>query len=294
VVLVTAGRSAVPRLVVKLPRAGAAPSLAPEAAGLGAAAAHGLDADGSAPRLVFLGEPEALGGWPVLVETAIPGRPLDAAAVRRRPSRAADAVEDWLRRVAAGAPREPGAERLARLVARPLEPVAGLGPAEHDLVEQTLEVCAPLAGADLPVVLEHGDLSHPNVLLGPGGRIGAVDWELAEPRGLPLHDLIFFLAFVAGARRRARTPADHEAAVGRADADTTARLARRAAALDLPPELLPPLVVASWARQSAAAWRRTDQGDPEWLRRSRVVRLWRRAVAVASGNGEVAACASST
>jgi hypothetical protein len=289
VVLVTVGRSATPRLVVKLPRAETATgSLAREAAGLGAAATHGLDADGSAPRLVFLGEPEALGGWPVLVETAVPGRPLDAAAVRRRPSRAANAVEAWVRRVAEGAPRERGAERVDRLVAAPLEPIAALGPDERALVEQTLEVCRPLAQAELPVVLEHGDLSHPNVLLGAGGRIGTVDWELAELRGFPLHDLTFFLGYVAGARRRARTPAAHEAAVRRADGDTTARLRRRAAALDIAPELIPPLVAASWARQAAAAWQRTDQRDPDWLRRSRVVRLWRLAIR------EVTACASST
>jgi aminoglycoside phosphotransferase (APT) family kinase protein len=295
VVLVTAGRSATPRLVVKLPRsANATASLAREAAGLRAAAARGLDIDGSAPRLVFLGEPEALGGWPALVETAVPGRPLDAVAVRRRPARAADAVEGWLRRVAEGAHRQAGAERLDRLVAGPLKAVAALGPGEQALVERTLEVCAPLAGAELPVVLEHGDLSHPNVLLGPGGRIGAVDWELAEPRGLPLHDLTFFLAYVAGARWRARTPADHEAAVRRAERDTTARLRRRAAALDVAPELVSPLVVASWARQAAGAWRRTEHRDPAWLRQSRLVRLWRRALAVATGNGEVAACASST
>jgi len=295
VVLVTAGRSAVPRLVVKLPRAaeGATASLAPEAAGLEAAGAHGLGEDGSAPRLVFRGEPEALGGWPVLVETAVPGRPLDAAAVRRRPGRAVAAVEGWLRDLATGAPRTSAAERLERLVAKPLEPVAALGPDERSLVDRTLELCGPLAGAELPVVLEHGDLSHPNVLLA-GRRIGAVDWELAEPQGLPLHDLTFFLAYVAGARRKARTPEDHEAAVRRAEGDTGVRLRRHAAALDVLPELVAPLVVASWARQAAGLWRRTEHREPAWLRQSRVVRLWRRALAVASANGEVAACASST
>jgi hypothetical protein len=294
VVLVTTGRSATPRLVVKLPRsATATDSLAREAAGLRAAAGRGLDLEGSAPRLVFLGEPEALGGWPVLVETAVPGRPLDATEARRRPERAADAVEAWLRRVADGSPRQLGAERLERLVAGPLRSVAALGPDERALVERTLAVCAPLAAADLPVVLEHGDLSHPNVLLGAGGRIGAVDWELAEPRGLPLHDLTFFLAYVAGARRRAHTPEQHEAAVRSAEGDTATRLGRRAADLGIRPQLIAPLVVASWARQAAGIWRRTDSQDPQWLRGSRVVRLWRRALALATGE-EVATCASST
>jgi hypothetical protein len=96
---------------------------------------------------------------------------------------------------------------------------------------------------------------------------------------------------VAGAARRARTPDDHEAAVREAEADTARRLRRHAAAVGVPEALVAPLVAACWARQAAAAWRRTGEQDPLWLRGSRVARLWRRSVEVAEAE---VACASST
>lgn len=292
IVLVTAGRDAAPRLVVKLPRhrdrdAG----LAREAAGLGAAAERGLDRDGSAPRLVTHEQPAALGGWPVLVETALRGPALRPAVVRRRPEAAITAVDSWLQGLAGGAERRPGEERVARLLTGPLEPLAAIGAPERALVDRTLAVCRPLEAAVLPEVLEHGDLSHPNLITLGGGRVGAVDWELAESRGLPLQDLAFFLAYVAGATRRARTPDDHEAAVREVEAETTRRLRHHATAVGVPEALVAPLVAASWARQAAAAWRRTGGQDPLWLRSSRVARLWRRSVEVAE---EEVACASST
>jgi aminoglycoside phosphotransferase len=293
-VLVTAGASAAPRLVVKLPRsAGDDSSLAAEAAGLRAAAGRGLDTDGGAPRLLAFERPGALGGWPTLVETALPGRALRPEVVRRRPARATDAVEPWVRRLARDAEARPAAERVARLVAAPLEPVAALGRGERDLVDRTLEVCRPLEQAVLPAVLEHGDLSHPNLLLRPGPQVGVVDWERAEPAGLPLHDLVFFLAYVAAARHRARTPEDQETAVHAEEEPTTAILRAHAGELGVPVALVAPLVVACWARATADAWARGD-GDAHWLRAARVTRLWRRALAAAEDEREGAVCASST
>ena len=293
IVLVTAGRDPAPRLVVKLPRRrDLDDGLAREAAGLAAAAGRGLDRDGSAPRLVVHERSPALGGWPVLVETALAGPALRPSVVRRRPGPTVAAVEAWLLGLAEGAERRRADERVARLLAGPLEPLARIGTPERALVERTLEVCRPLDTAVLPVVLEHGDLSHPNLIALGGGRVGAVDWELAEPGGLPLQDLVFVLAYVAGARRRARTPADHEAAVRADEADTAARLRRHAASLGVPEALVAPLVAACWARQTASTWRRTGEEDPAWLRSSRVARLWRRSVEVAADEG--VACASST
>lgn len=294
IVLVTAGTSAAPRLVVKLPRsAGDDSSLAAEASGLRAAAGRGLDAEGAAPQLLTSERPEALGGWPTLVESALAGRALRPEVVRRRPGRAVAAVEPWVRRLARDADRRPAGERLDRLVARPLDAVATLGRTEQDLVDRTLDLCRPLEQAELPVVLEHGDLSHPNVLVGAGGRVGVVDWERAEPAGLPLHDLVFFLAYVAGARHRARTPEDQEAAVRAEEAATAEVLRAHAGELGVPTSLVAPLVVACWARATADAWARGG-GDRDWLRGARVTRLWRRALATAEDEREGAACASST
>ena len=105
--------------------------------------------------------------------------------------------------------REPGAEddevRFRTLIEAPLLALgAGEAPdaLPDGLVERTLEALAPLRDAGLPLVLEHGDTSHPNLLLRRFGDLAVVDWELADPDGLPGHDLAFFLVYAAGAARR--------------------------------------------------------------------------------------------
>lgn len=47
---------------------------------------------------------------------------------------------------------------------------------------------------ELPAVPEHRDCSPWNVLLTPGGDPALLDWESAEPAGLPGLDLVYFLA----------------------------------------------------------------------------------------------------
>jgi hypothetical protein len=47
---------------------------------------------------------------------------------------------------------------------------------------------------DLPNVCEHRDCSPWNIVLTDGGRPALLDWESAEPRGLPGPDLVYFLA----------------------------------------------------------------------------------------------------
>lgn len=52
-----------------------------------------------------------------------------------------------------------------------------------------------LAGlGELPATVEHRDCSPWNVLLRPGGDPVLLDWESAEPAGLPGPDLVYFLA----------------------------------------------------------------------------------------------------
>jgi thiamine kinase-like enzyme len=44
-----------------------------------------------------------------------------------------------------------------------------------------------------PLVFQHGDAGSWNVLISRDDRIAYVDWEAAEPSGLPLWDLFYFL-----------------------------------------------------------------------------------------------------
>ncbi len=250
----------------------------------------------AAPRLLARGAPW---GLPTIVETAVDGQPLDPAAIRRDPDGATDAVVAWLSELAGSdAPPTHASERLARLLDGPLaafERAIDPQPDERRLVEATLAAAATLRSALLPVVLEHGDASHPNLFRLADGSVGAVDWELGEPDGLPLHDLTTFLAYAAAARAGARTPVAQGAAIATAlaDPDGWAAAAARdlAARIGLDAGWIRPLMLVSLARASVGLIERLHDGAAtrvapetlEWLRGHRYVAAWR---ALALGSEE--------
>ena len=47
----------------------------------------------------------------------------------------------------------------------------------------------------------------PNLLTMHDGRVGVVDWELAQANSLPAVDVFFFLTYVAFSQRRAKKQA---------------------------------------------------------------------------------------
>lgn len=313
-----------PVLVAKVPRlAGASRSLEREAANLDAVH-DGAKPDGlpGVPRRVAF---EHCGDRPILVQTALVGRAYDRAAVRRDPAGAGEAGLAWLVALAKlpsgrvdaaagrteangeaavnGAIANDARDSFTRLVARPLADLAAALPLEADetgLVERTLAVAAPLAYGRMPLVFEHGDFSAPNVMRLAGGGLGVVDWELAEPAGLPACDLFFWLTYVAFARAGARTPADHVAAFRAAFGEPSGwawpYAIRYAERVGVARDLLAPLLVVNWARTVAGTVRRVVDGDPnggagggaadvrratlEWLRGNRYFALWRESLAM--------------
>src|SRR5258706_183278 len=203
-----------PLLVAKLPRLNSAGAVAErEVANLRAVQdlrAGGFD---SIPRVIAY---EQYLGRPILVETALVGRPMDPATVRRDRAACCAAVAGWLAELQEPArSAENDANWFGRLVEQPLryfEHMFPLSIEEARLLERTWELVAPLRDTALPLVFEHGDLSHPNVMLLKNGAVGVVDWELAEPRGLPAYDLFFFLTYAAFAAQNARKSGDYLAA----------------------------------------------------------------------------------
>ncbi len=252
-----------PTLVAKLSRlAGDRERLAREAASLAILHEVWGDAHGSAPEVVAAGD---LADHPFLVETALSGEPLDPARVRRDPRRWIDLVTDWLASLAKATAGPMEADWYQGLVETPLRQLERLVSDDQmsALVAETLKGLAALRTPMTFAVFEHGDLAHPNVILTAQDRIGAVDWEKSNPRGLPAHDLIFFLSYVAFAQRRALRPQErvvafHEAFIGR-DAWAARVLARFADRVGLDRSLLTPLVLACWSRHVAGiASRLTD------------------------------------
>ncbi len=298
-----------PLLVAKLPRLGgsiSAPALASneaygaasasvkrEVANLLAVQAGRAGGYKSIPRVVAF---EEYLGRPILVETALVGDPLDPATVRRAQARACETVVGWLAELPrpARGPDEAKEGWFSRLAERPLrhfERVFPLTVEEQRLLERTWELIAPLRDADVPLVFEHGDLSHPNIMLLKDGAPGVVDWELAEPHGLPTYDLFFFLTYVAFASRNARKGGEHLAAFhaaffGRA-AWARPYVSGYAGQLRLPPHTLTPLFVLCWARYMTSLLLRLDaaptsgrlaRDTADWLRANRYYALWRHTV----------------
>lgn len=282
-----------PLLVAKVPRlAGASIGVEREVANLRAVQALRADGFDSIPRVVAF---EEYHDRPILVETALTGRPMDPSTVRRDLTGCCQAVIDWLAEVQRPA-RAARAIWFERLVERPLrsfEAIFPLASEEMEALQRTWELVAPLRDADLPLVFEHGDLSHPNLMLLRDGGLGVVDWELAEPEGLPAYDLFFFLTYAAFALRNARSNGDylaafHQAFFGRS-AWARPYVAAYARQLHLAPGLLTPLFVLCWARyltslllrlgDAARPQGRLEPATATWLRANRYYALWRHAVA---------------
>ena len=70
-----------------------------------------------------------------------------------------------------------------------------------------VEICA--GELDFPLVCMHGDFKIENVMYDQrsGALTGVIDWELSMPKGLPLLDLLYLLAFNRMIRRQSRTAA---------------------------------------------------------------------------------------
>jgi aminoglycoside phosphotransferase (APT) family kinase protein len=293
--LVSAGERAEPMVVAKVPRlAQATTSIELEVKNL--RAVQGLRAEGfaSVPRVIAF---EHYCGYPILVETALVGRPLDPAAVRRDLHGCCQKVTTWLSDLQPATVADPkqATDWFDRLVEAPLRYFAERFPAsseETELLDQTRTLVEPLRSLALPSVFEHGDLSHPNLILLKDGQLGVLDWELADPQGLPAYDLFFFLTYAAFALTDARSSGAHLPAFQTAfwgkqpwAAQYITAYAQR---LQLPATALKPLFVFSWLRYLTGLLMRLDNAGQEatrlgpetatWLRANRYYSLWQHAV----------------
>jgi len=223
------------------------------------------------------------GGRIVLVEDAAQGSPLDRRAVRRAPGAALAAGVEWLERVPVAPPTSVRVDgRAHALLTGPLRSLAARpapDPMERDdLVGRATEALEPLMDATLPGPFEHGDFSHPNLFRQPGGELVAIDWELAEPLGLPLHDLLFFVSYLAESVDRPRDPvalvAAHRRALG-GDGWAQSAVTRYLKGCGVDPALRPQLALACWTRYLAG---RSASLAPAGIPAHRYETLWRAAI----------------
>lgn len=263
-------------------------SLRNEAESLSALHEMWPDAATSTPRVLSCTEVNGI--W-FLVETGVSGRTIRPAVVKHDFPGCREALLAWIDALTAATVRPPPRQDwvFRELVERPLETFRGAFGEVEDLgrlVDTTLAAVRPLSRWPLPVVFEHGDLGCPNLLLDAAGKLGVVDWESAEPNGLPGGDLFFSLAFLANSRIRLKDGATRMPQFRRAffegEAWAVPYVVRYARRVGFPAALLAPLFIAAWARYVTLPICRTlGEGrspDPSQMDR-RYLEMWRHSVA---------------
>ncbi|MFQ5638054.1 MAG: aminoglycoside phosphotransferase family protein [bacterium] len=240
-----------------------------------------------------------------LVETAVTYETMRPGVVRRRPEICINAILDWLIDLqnSTRTKRDFSEVKHRReLVLRPLQYFEQTFPCssvEKDLVADTKQIVMSLLEETWPFVCEHGDLSSPNILMGQEDKIGVVDWELAEPRGVPATDLFFFLTYIAFARKNARKNEDYLAAFHKAYFEespwTAPYIKRYREKISISEKILKPLFVLCWSRYVASLVGRLKTYEDEegklskqtadWVRSNRYYALWNYAV---ENNGALA------
>jgi aminoglycoside phosphotransferase len=293
-------RSRRPVLIAKQPRLPERSALEREAANLQALRAAWPAATFAAPEsLGLFGEDDA----PILVQTALDGRGLEPAELRRSRRRVVDDVVRSLIDLGAesASPAAAVAGRYKETLQRPLETHGRFATelrGARELVSRSIEATEELRRASIPLVFEHGDVAHSNVLRLRSGGVGFVDWELAQPQGLPLQDLFFFIGYVAFTCAGSKTTEERLAAFDdvflERDGWASKAVAAYADRLHLPPASISPLFIACWARYAAGFRHRLlgcEPGDSRPATSSRTeasiealmepwYALWRRALEV--------------
>lgn len=217
---------------------------------------------GSVPRLLAF---ENLGGHWVLVQTALRGRAVTHADARPDPDRWWARVGDWLSALPVGPAPDPAAW-LDDYIGAALgfaESVLEPTPAERAAFLATEHYLSQFARAGYPTVVEHGDLSHPNVLWSQRG-IAVVDWETGHRTGVIGADAAVFLSFLEFARAGAHGK-DAEAAVYsgqllRPGAAARDRLIAYLHQQKVAEEWVDHVLLAAWSRISLAVFPRLLSG----------------------------------
>jgi hypothetical protein len=277
--------SGAPQSVVKITRdASLNPRLENEWRALTLLRDGGIGADDTLPRPQFFGRHAGLA---VLGESAIDGK-----RFRERTRATADcpyarAAVEWLLDLGTTTATEAGADSSGVLTG--LEPlferfsqIYRLEAGEEDFLRKRVAALAR-AGDGFPLVFQHGDPGPWNLLITPDGKPAFLDWEAAEPLGMPLWDLFHFLrsygvmvSRAAGTRDPLRSFAEQyldQSTLSRLLAETTRRFCARTG---LAPALMEPLFYVCWIHR---ALKEAATRPPHRLEAGRYVNVLRMAIA---------------
>jgi Phosphotransferase enzyme family len=273
--------SSVPYYVVKIPRDPALNArLENERRALELIHEAGFPAASTLPRPVFMGYEHGLA---VLGETAVDGVPfIEQTAATPDCSLARSAI-DWLAElgIATARPAAGGASAVAGRLEALFEQFRGLYrlSSAHDAFLAAQIASLAGSGTGLPVVFQHGDPGPWNLLVTASGEPAFLDWEAAEPEGMPLCDLFHFVRSYGVRVSRAAGTSDPmrsfdeqllaDSELGRLLGRTTSRFCAEAG---LATELVGPLFYVCWMQR---ALKEVTRLDPGGLDRGRYVNLLR-------------------
>ncbi|MBI3909979.1 MAG: phosphotransferase [Armatimonadetes bacterium] len=151
-----------------------------------------LGGQGQLPRTVFFGYHHGLA---ILGETFIEGVPFRQRMSAQPNAPVASSVVEWLTELAeatvtlASPPQVAGA--LDKLFNQ-FTQIYRLGPAHVDYLARQIAAVGR-SREPLPLVFQHGDPGTWNMMVTTTGQVAFLDWEAAEPQGMPLWDLLYFL-----------------------------------------------------------------------------------------------------
>ena len=222
-----------------------------------------------------------------IVETAFAGLPAFVLVHHGNFREIALAAVGWLVGLAGRpnpAPRSQWWPRLVKPLLDDFDSRFGsvVGAEAREEGRRLLETLGPL-----PLVWEQRDFSPWNVLMDRRENVFVVDWESAEPGGLPLRDLVYFLAYlgfsVDKAKKKGRFLESYSALSD--PATPTGRIARECvdrycADVGIGAANQRPLRVLTWLLHAQSEYREleADAGGPpsrQALEASLFLRLWR-------------------
>ena len=240
----------------------------------------GLGGPETLPQPLFL---DCHGGLAIVGETVIDGVPF-----RRRTTGTADdpygrvAIE-WLTDLSIAtadstiATTSKVAEELWQLFVRFLETYCLTLEQTVFLAEQ-IDIIRRHLGT-FPLVFQHGDPGTWNLMVTSGGEVAFLDWEAAEPHGMPLWDLFYFLrsyctwaARKQGTRDSLKGFAQHFLAESSLTPLLIKAIRRYSRQIGLPPRLIEPLFYTCWMHR---ALKQATRLSPARLEKGHYVNLLR-------------------
>jgi aminoglycoside phosphotransferase len=229
----------------------------------------------------------------MLVETAVTGVVLTHRRMKKSPQRVWRLVDDWLCGLPSVTTTAESERWFDEQIANPMRLATSTLHATADerrLFAATKRALRELTAADLPMPLEHGDLSHPNLLLSEHDRLAVVDWETGRVSGLAGADAAVFLAFLSFSLDGAHGVEAEAQCYGRSflrpNGAGRLRLRDHLERQAVDPKWLDLILLATWARYALQVFPRLaprGEADPddriklagELFRSGRPLRLWR-------------------